>query len=66
MGRSDRKISCKCGGGWGGMEKGLEIKVYMGDRMGGGLEGGVGMVKYEGRGYGKYVVIGDENGLERI
>ena len=39
------------------------IKVYIGDTIRAAFSGKVRMVKYERRGYGKYVVIRHENGL---
>ena len=41
-------------------------EVYIGDTIRAAFSGKVRMVKYERRGYGKYVVIRHENGLETV
>lgn len=48
------------------MHNGLDVKVYIGDTIRAAFSGRVRMVKFERRGYGKYVVIRHENGLETI
>lgn len=48
------------------MYNGLDIKVYIGDMICVVFSGKVCMVKYECCGYGKYVVICYENGLEIV
>lgn len=60
------KITSKCGPRWHRMHNGLDIKVYIGDTIRAAFDGRVRMVKYESRGYGKYVVIRHDNGLETI
>ena len=46
---------------------GLDIKVYVGDTIRAAFDGKVRVVKNQGRrGYGKYVVIRHDNGLETI
>ena len=45
---------------------GLDIKVYVGDTIRAAFDGKVRIVKYERRGYGKYVVIRHDNGLETV
>ena len=60
------KITSRCGPRWRRMHNGLDIKVYIGDTIRAAFDGKVRMVKYERRGYGKYVVIRHENGLETI
>ena len=52
------------GARWGRQHKGLDIKVYIGDTIRAAFRGKVRVVQYEGRGYGKYVVIRHDNGLE--
>lgn len=59
-------ITSKCGPRWRRMHNGLDIKVYIGDTIRAAFDGKVRMVKYERRGYGKYVVIRHDNGLETI
>lgn len=46
--------------------KGLDIKVYTGDTICAAFDGKVRIVKYERGGYGNYIVIRHENGLETI
>lgn len=48
------------------MHRGLDIKVYTGDTIYAAFDGKVRLVKYERKGYGKYVVMRHENGLETI
>ena len=51
------KITSKFGPRRRRMHNGLDIKVYIGDTIRAAFSGKVRMVKYERRGYGKYVVI---------
>ncbi len=44
----------------------MDIKVYIGDTIRAAFSGKVRIVRYERRGYGKYVVIRHHNGLETI
>ena len=60
------QITSKCGPRWRRMHNGLDIKVYIGDTIRAAFDGRVRMVKYERRGYGKYVVLRHDNGLETI
>ena len=60
------KITSKCGPRWRRMHNGLDIKVYIGDTIRAAFDGRVRMVKFERRGYGKYVVIRHDNGLETV
>lgn len=48
------------------VHNGLDIKVYVGDTIRAAFDGRIRMVKYERRGYGKYVVIRHDNGLETV
>ena len=63
-----RVITSNFGARWGRQHKGLDIKVYIGDTIRAAFSGKVRVVKNEGarRGYGKYVVIRHNNGLETI
>lgn len=61
-----RIITSNFGSRWGRQHKGLDIKVYIGDTIRAAFSGKVRMVKYEAAGYGKYVVIRHDNGLETI
>lgn len=46
--------------------KGLDIKVYIGDTIKAAFSGRVRIVDYEAGGYGNYVVIRHNNGLETV
>ena len=61
-----RVITSNFGKRWGRMHKGLDIKVYIGDTIRAAFDGKVRIVNYERRGYGNYVVIRHNNGLETI
>ena len=61
-----RVITSNFGPRWGRRHQGLDIKVYIGDTIRAAFSGKVRMVKYEAKGYGKYVVIRHDNGLETI
>ena len=61
-----RVITSNFGYRWGRQHEGLDIKVYIGDTIRAAFSGMVRMVKYDGRGYGKYVVIRHNNGLETL
>ena len=45
---------------------GTDIKVFVGDTIRAAFSGKVRVVRYEGRGYGKYIVIRHNNGLETV
>lgn len=45
---------------------GTDIKVYVGDTIRSMFDGKIRIVDYDGRGYGRYVVIRHENGLETL
>lgn len=66
MPTTSRVLTSNYGARWGRQHKGLDIKVYIGDTIRAAFSGKVRMVKYEARGYGKYVVIRHYNGLETI
>ena len=59
-----RVITSQFGPRWGRQHRGLDIKVYTGDTIRAAWSGKVRIVKYEGKGYGNYVVIRHSNGLE--
>ena len=59
-----RVITSNFGARWGRQHKGLDVKVYVGDTIRAAFSGKVRIVKYEAKGYGKYVVIRHYNGLE--
>jgi len=64
MPTTSRVLTSNFGARWGRQHKGLDIKVYIGDTIRAAFAGKVRVVRYEGRGYGKYVVIRHDNGLE--
>ena len=45
---------------------GTDIKVYVGDTIRAAFSGKVRVVAYEGKGYGKYIVMRHPNGLETV
>ena len=59
-----RVVTSNFGARWGRQHKRLAMKVYIGDTIRAAFSGKVRIVKYEPRGYGKYVVIRHYNGLE--
>ena len=63
-----RVVTSNFGSRWGRQHKGLDIKVYIGDTIRAAFPGKVRIVKNEGarKGFGKYVVIRHDNGLETI
>lgn len=66
MPTESRKITSKFGWRWRRMHNGLDVKVYVGDTIRAAFDGKVRVVKYEPRGYGKYIVIRHPNGLETV
>lgn len=48
------------------MHYGIDVKVYTGDTIYAAFDGKARIVKYEGKGYGKYVVLRHGNGLETL
>lgn len=66
MPSESRVVTSNFGARWGRAHKGIDVKVYIGDTIRSAFSGKVRMVKYEAGGYGKYVVIRHNNGLETI
>ena len=66
MPTTSRVITSNFGSRWGRQHKGLDIKVYIGDTIRAAFSGKVRIVRYERGGYGKYIVIRHDNGLETI
>ena len=60
------KITSPFGPRWRRMHNGLDLKVNIGDTIVAAFDGKGRIVKYERRGYGKYVVIRHDNGLETV
>ena len=61
-----RVITSNFGPRWGRQHKGLDIKLNTGDTVCAAFSGKVRIVRFEAKGYGKYVVIRHPNGLETI
>ena len=63
-----RQITSNFGPRWGRQHKGLDIKLSIGDTVVAAFSGKVRIVRNEGerKGYGRYVVIRHNNGLETI
>ncbi|MCM1355785.1 MAG: M23 family metallopeptidase [Staphylococcus sp.] len=51
---------------FGRMHYGIDLKLQVGDTVRAAFSGKVRLTKYEGRGYGYYVVIRHSNGLETV
>lgn len=66
MPTKSRVVTSNYGRRWGRMHKGLDVKVYTGDTIVSAFDGKVRIVKYEPNGYGNYVVIRHNNGLETV
>src|SRR5574344_1728789 len=66
MPTNSRVITSNFGARWGRQHKGLDVKVYIGDTIRAAFNGKVRVVRYEARGYGNYIVIRHQNGLETI
>lgn len=68
MPTTSRLVTSNFGARWGRQHKGLDVKVYIGDTIRAAFSGKVRIVRNEGarKGYGKYIVIRHNNGLETI
>ncbi|MCQ2238071.1 MAG: peptidoglycan DD-metalloendopeptidase family protein [Bacteroidaceae bacterium] len=66
MPTTNRLVTSNFGQRWGRAHNGIDVKVYVGDTIRAAFSGKVRMVEYEGRGYGKYIVIRHDNGLETV
>lgn len=51
---------------FGRMHYGIDLKLQVGDTVRAAFSGKVRLTKYEGRGYGYYVVVRHDNGLETV
>ena len=60
------RITSPFGPRWRRMHNGLDVKVSIGDTIVAAFDGKVRIVKFERRGYGNYVVIRHENGIETV
>lgn len=66
MPTTSKVVTSNFGRRWGRMHKGIDVKVYIGDTIRAAFDGKIRIVRYEARGYGNYVVIRHNNGLETI
>jgi len=68
MPTTNTRITSKFGPRRRRMHNGIDVKVYIGDTIRAAFGGKVRIVKNQGRrvGYGKYVIIRHENGLETV
>jgi murein DD-endopeptidase MepM/ murein hydrolase activator NlpD len=68
MPTTNTKITSKFGPRRRRMHNGIDVKVYIGDTIRAAFGGKVRVVKNQGRrvGYGKYIIIRHENGLETV
>lgn len=68
MPTNNTKITSKFGPRRRRMHNGIDVKVYIGDTIRAAFSGKVRVVKDQGRrtGYGKYIIIRHENGLETV
>ena len=66
MPTDNRKVTSHFGIRRRRMHNGIDVKVYIGDTIRAAFDGRVRIVKYERRGYGQYVVIRHDNGLETV
>lgn len=51
---------------FGRMHYGIDLKLQVGDSVKSAFDGKVRLTKYDGRGYGYYVVVRHDNGLETV
>lgn len=61
-----RVVTSNFGPRWGRTHKGIDVKVYIGDTIRAAFAGKVRIVKYDANGYGYFIVIRHNNGLETI
>ncbi len=66
MPTTNTRITSPFGPRWRQMHNGIDIKVQIGDTIVSAFDGKVRIVKFERRGYGNYVVIRHDNGLETV
>ena len=64
MPTDSKQVTSVYGQRWGRLHAGLDIKVYIGDTIRAAFDGKIRIVKYDAKGYGKFVVIRHPNGLE--
>ncbi len=60
------RITSRYGPRWGRFHYGIDIKLNTGDPLGSAFDGKVRITKYDRGGYGSYVVVRHDNGLETV
>ncbi|MCD8261339.1 MAG: peptidoglycan DD-metalloendopeptidase family protein [Bacteroides sp.] len=66
MPTTNTRVTSPFGPRWRRMHNGIDIKVHIGDTIYAAFDGRIRIVSFERRGYGNYVVIRHDNGLETI
>lgn len=66
MPTTNRKINSPFGPRWRRQHEGLDVKVYIGDTIRAAFDGKVRICKFNGGGYGYYLVLRHPNGLETL
>ncbi len=66
MPTTSTRVTSPFGPRWRRMHKGIDVKVLVGDTIVAAFDGKVRMVSFERKGYGYYVVIRHDNGLETV
>lgn len=66
MPTTNRQVTSNFGPRWGRAHNGIDVKVYVGDTIRSAFSGMVRVVDYAASGYGKYIVIRHDNGLETV
>ncbi len=66
MPTTNTRVTSPYGPRWRRMHNGIDVKVNIGDTIVAAFDGKIRIVKFERRGYGKYVVIRHDNGLETV
>ena len=64
MPTTNTRITSKFGPRWRRMHNGIDIKVAVGDTIVAAFDGKVRIVKFERKGYGQYILIRKNKGLE--
>lgn len=66
MPTTSRKVTSNYGVRWGRMHQGIDVKVYIGDTIRNAFDGKVRIASYDAKGYGYYVVVRHDNGIETL
>ena len=63
---SDKYVTSEFGPRWGRIHAGIDLKVFKGDTIRAAFDGVVRIRRYEGAGYGNFIVLRNDNGLETL